>query len=123
MNRRDGAAGGCMQQTAKILEYGLLAWFGLLALLITIRILRRDIEVAGLLTHKAGDDRVLPERALHMAVFPAVVAFYVYTALQVDVTAVAEGVRPSLPQVPDYLLALLTGTNSLYLAGKIARGI
>ena|ERR1043166_4715534 len=111
-----------MQQAAKYLEYGLLAWLGLLALLIAIRILRRDIVVDGFLTHKAGDARVLPERALHMAVFPAVLAFYVYTALQTDVTAVAEGVRPSLPQVPDYLLSLLTGTNSLYLAGKIARG-
>ncbi len=111
-----------MQEAAKILEYGLLVWFGLLALLIAVRILRRDINVSGLLTQARGDQSVLPERALHMAVFPAVVAFYAYTALQVDVNAVAEGVRPSLPDVPDYLLSLLTGSNSLYLAGKIARG-
>ena len=110
-----------MQQAAKYLEYGLLAWFGLLALLIAVRILRRDIDVSGLLTQNAGDQRVLPERALHIAVFPAVVAFYLYAALHVDVTAVAEGARPSLPDVPEYLLTLLMGTNSLFLAGKIAR--
>lgn len=110
-----------MQNAAKILEYGLLVWFGLLLLLISMRILRREIDVSGLLTHHANDQRVLPERALHIAVFPAVVAFYVHAALHVDVTAVAEGVRPSLPDVPEYLLTLLMGTNSLFLAGKIAR--
>ena len=111
-----------MQLAARILEYGLLAWFGLLTLLIAVRILRRDIDASGLLTHRAGDQSVLPERALHMAVFPVVIAYYLYTALQLDVTAVAEGVRPSMPNVPEYLLSLLTGTNSLFLAGKIARG-
>jgi hypothetical protein len=111
-----------MQDAAKILEYGLLTWFCLLALLIAGRILRRDIDLSGLLTQANSGQSVLPERALHIAVFPAVVAFYAYTALHTDVTAVAEGVRPSLPAVPDYLLSLLTGSNSLYLAGKIARG-
>jgi hypothetical protein len=111
-----------MQLAAKILQYGLLIWFALLMALIAIRMLRRDIYVTGLLTQPRGDNAVLPERALHMAVFPAIVAYYAYTTLQVDVTAVAEGARPSLPAVPDYLLSLLTGTNSLYLAGKIARG-
>jgi hypothetical protein len=110
-----------MQLAAKILEYGLLAWFGLLTLLIAIRILRRDIDASGILTQR-GAGQVLPERALHMAVFPAVIAYYLYTALHLDVTAVAEGVRPSMPDVPEYLLTLLTGTNSLFLAGKIARG-
>ena len=111
-----------MQLAARILEYGLLAWFGLLTLLIAVRMLRRDIEVTGLLTQRSGDQSVLPERALHMAVFPVIIAFYLYTALHTDVTAVAEGVRPSMPDVPEYLLSLLTGTNSLFLAGKIARG-
>jgi hypothetical protein len=111
-----------MQLAAKILEYGLLAWFGLLTLLIAMRMLRRDIYVTGLLTQSGGDQSILPERALHMAVFPVVIAYYLYTALQIDVTAVAEGARPSMPDVPEYLLSLLTGTNSLFLAGKIARG-
>jgi hypothetical protein len=70
-----------MQLAAKILEYGLLAWFGLLMLLIAVRILRRDIDMSGVLTHRSGDQSVLPERALHMAVFPAVIAYYLYTAL------------------------------------------
>ena len=110
-----------MQLAARILEYGLLAWFGLLTLLIAVRMLRGDIVVTGLLTQRSGDQSVLPERALHMAVFPVIIAYYLYTALHIDVTAV-EGVRPSMPDVPEYLISLLTGTNSLFLAGKIARG-
>lgn len=106
-----------MQLAAKIVEYGLLTWFGLLALLIGIRILRRDIAVSGFLTHRSGEETVAPERALMMAVFPVVLAYYVYTAMSVDIATTR-----SLPEVPDYLLSLLTGTNSLYLAGKIARG-
>ena len=54
-----------------------------------------------------------------MAVFPVVLAYYVYTAISGDY---ANAMPPRLPDVPDYLLSLLTGTNSLYLAGKIARG-
>jgi hypothetical protein len=98
----------------------MLGWFGLLAMLIAVRILRRDIEVAGFLTHER-DGPVAPERALMMAVFPVVLAYYVYTAISADLPLNASG-RPSLPPVPDYLLSLLTGSNSLYLAGKIARG-
>ena len=108
-----------MQLAARILEYGFLAWFGLLALLIAIRILRRDIEVTGFLTQRANGEAIAPERALLMAVFPIVLAYYVYTAISGDY---ANAMPPRLPDVPDYLLSLLTGTNSLYLAGKIARG-
>src|SRR5262249_27062142 len=113
-------SGAYMAVAAKILQIGLLTWFGLLVLLIGIRILRRDIEVAGFLSHRRDSDAVEPERALMMAVFPVVLAYYVYTAMSGDLPLNEAG-RPSLPPVPDYLLSLLTGTNSLYLAGKIAR--
>jgi hypothetical protein len=108
-----------MPTPAQLLAAGLLAWLGLLALVIAIRILRRDIEVDGFLTARAGDQAVAPERVLMMAVFPVLLAYYVYTALSMQQPA--EGPW-SLPNVPDYVIALLTGSNSLYLAGKIARG-
>ena len=52
-----------------------------------------------------------------MAVFPVALAYYVYTAIAVDLPLNALG-RPSLPPVPDYLLSLVTGSNSLYPRGK-----
>jgi hypothetical protein len=109
-----------MQLAARILEYGLLAWFGLLFALIGMRILRGDIIASGFLTNRANGQAVEPERALMMTIFPAVVLYYAYTALTDEVPMVNG--RPSLPDIPQYLLMLLTGSNSLYLAGKIARG-
>ena len=110
-----------MQQAAKILEYGLLAWFAALALLIAIRTLRGDIESTGFLRRGgAAGDTVEPERALMMAVVPAAIVFYGYNALTTELLIVNG--RPSLPDVPQYLMVLVTGSNSLFLAGKIARG-
>ena len=45
------------------------------------------------------------------------IGYYVIKALNVDVS-----VSASLPDIPQTLLVALTGSNSLYLAGKIARG-
>jgi hypothetical protein len=109
-----------MQLVARFFEYALLAWFGLLFLLIFIRVLRGDIEATGFLANRAGGQNVEPERALMMLIFPAVVGVYAYNALTGELPIVNG--RPSLPDVPQYLLMLLTGSNSLYLAGKIARG-
>jgi hypothetical protein len=97
----------------------LLVWLALLALLIVMRILRGDINATGLLMHRVDDGRVMPERALAMAVFPSILVTYIYSALNVDLS-MAGPVR--LPDVPESLLSLLIGTNGLYLAGKIARG-
>lgn len=109
-----------MQQAAKILEFGLLAWFGLLFALIGMRILRGDIIASGFLSSRPRGQAVDPERALMMAVFPTVVLFYAYSALTSDLPMVNG--RPSLPDIPQNLLVMLTGSNSLYLAGKISRG-
>jgi hypothetical protein len=114
--------GGVMSFTilsaSKILAAGLLVWFALLVVLIAVRILRGDIDVMGLLSHKGSQDSIAPERVLHIAAFPIVVIYYIHAALGVDVSAVVEGTRPSLPDIPSNLLLLLTGTNSFYLIGK-----
>jgi len=104
---------------AKCFAYGLLIWFALLAALIAVRILRGEISISGVLANDgngAGVD-VHPERALAVAVFPAILIYYVIQALHADLS----GAIPSLPDVPDFLVTLLTGSNSIYLAGKIAR--
>jgi hypothetical protein len=110
-----------MPSAAKILATGLLIWFALLVALLAIRMLRGDIGTAGMLSNKPSDGSMAPERVLHIAAFPIVLLYYIQSALGVDVSAVAEGTRPSLPDIPGNLLALLTGTNSFYLAGKLAR--
>jgi len=99
----------------RLLATGLLVWFGLLIALITVRILRRDINVSGFLTPTPGSE-VAPERVLAMAAVPTVLVMFVLEALRVDLAT-----HPSLPNIPDILVTVLTGSNSLYLAGKIAR--
>jgi hypothetical protein len=104
----------------RLLASGLLAWFWLLLLLITVRMLRGRVRVSGLLVHRLdGESAVVPERVAAIVAFPVVLGFYTMTALHADVSG-ATG-PPSLPDVPQYLLSILTGGNGLYLAGKIAR--
>ena len=107
-----------MEYVTKLLATGLLLWFGLLFALIAVRVLRRDIEVRGLLTNSSerGRDDITPERVAAMAVFPTILLYYVLTALRADMS-----VNPSMPDIPELLVTILTGSNGLYLAGKIAR--
>lgn len=105
---------------AKLLAAGLLVWFALLLGLVLLAALRGDIETAGFLSHSANtsDEPADPERVLAMAVFPVVVGYYVLLALNADVA----GTNPArMPDIPEFFVALLTGSNGLYLAGKIAR--
>jgi hypothetical protein len=109
-----------MAWTAKLLATGLLAWLGLLATIIILGVLRGDIRNRGMLIdHSRGE--IIPERLVMMAVFPFVLLGYIVTALSFDPLAAID--RPSLPDVPESLLALLTGGNGLYLVGKIARAV
>jgi hypothetical protein len=112
---------GAMPIITKLLAAGLVAWLGLLALLIAMRALRGDIRVAGFLADTADGAgfEVAPERAVVLVVFPLVLLMYAMSALNAELAVV--GGRPVMPDVPEYLLTLLTGGNGLYLAGKIAR--
>jgi hypothetical protein len=109
-----------MPIAAKVLVMGLLVWFALLAAIVAGRILRGDIRVDGLLS---GDpesrNRVDPERIANLAIFPSVLLFYIIHALNSDLTLI--GNRPVMPDIPESLVALLTGGNGIYLAGKIVR--
>jgi hypothetical protein len=83
-----------------------------------MRTLSGDIMSSGFLANKPGEG-IAPERAVMMAVFPAVLVGYAYNAVTGEVPMING--RPSLPEVPQTLMLLLTGSNSIYLAGKIAR--
>ncbi|MEN3376058.1 MAG: hypothetical protein V7604_1413 [Hyphomicrobiales bacterium] len=107
-----------MTTIASLFAAGLLIWFALLTVLIVMRVLNGDIFAAGMLLQNESDSGVAPERVLAMASFPAVIIGYAMVALHADVSTA----HPSLPDVPETLINLLTGGNAVYLAGKIARG-
>jgi hypothetical protein len=110
-----------MPVITNLLAAGLVAWLGLVALLIAVRVLRGDIRVAGFLadTTDGAGIHVAPERVVALVVFPLVLLIYATNALNAELAVV--GARPVMPDVPEYLLTLLTGGNGLYLAGKMAR--
>ena len=103
----------------KFLTFGLIAWLGALALLVAVRVLRGDIASSGMLTSEQNNGSVEPERVVAMALVPAVLAFYAIHALNTGIVKTPTGL--SMPDLPESLVALLTGGNGLYLAGKIAR--
>lgn len=106
-----------MEMITRLFAAGLLVWFVLLAGMIAGRLLRGDIKTAGLLRSSSGQPAVAPERTVNMAIFPVVIVGYAFTALHADMHAA----QPSLPDVSNDFLMLLTGGNGLYLAGKFMR--
>ncbi len=101
---------------ARVVEYALAGWLGLLALVIAIRILRGDIPLNGLLsTTDAGG--INPERIQSL-----LVVGFVFGAYLMEFFGAGSSTR-SLPDVPESLLVLLAGSNGLYLSGKIARNM
>lgn len=111
-----GAGGMAVQ----LLTFGLLAWFGALALLIAIRILNGDINSRGMMVSKANAPGFDPERVVPMALIPAILAFYAIHAFNTGPVTLPGGLL-SMPDLPEGLVSLLTGGNGLYLAGKLAR--
>lgn len=105
-----------MHVLIRLFETGLIVWFFFLAVLIAGRTLRGDIKTTGFLRNEQATP-VAPERAIHLSVFPVVILSYVFIALHTNVHVE----HPSLPDVPQDLLLLLTSGNGIYLAGKIAR--
>lgn len=98
---------------AEVVEFALIAWLGILALFVALSILRGDIPLAGLLSSRSGGAD--PERVQSLLIVGFVLVAYLveFADLPSDATA--------LPDVPEALLALLAGSNGLYLSGKIAR--
>jgi hypothetical protein len=110
-----------MTLVTKLLATGLLTWMALLIALIGVRVLRGEIPVTGLLatSSEGAGTEITPERVVAIVAFPLVLLLYAMPALHADLSPIVG--RPAMPDVPEYLLTLLTGGNGLYLAGKIAR--
>jgi hypothetical protein len=108
-----------MTPVVRLLEAGLLAWFGAFALLVIIRVLRDGMAPGGMLVSDPDKRSVDPERVVALAIVPAVLAFYTIPAMNTGLVKTSTGW--SMPDLPEGLVSLLTGGNGLYLAGKIAR--
>ncbi len=100
---------------AKAVEFALITWLVLLALVIALGILRGDIPLNGLLS--TGGSGIDPERVQSLAVVAIVFGGYL-----MEVVGAPSGAR-TLPEVPESLLLLLAGSNGLYLSGKVARTV
>ncbi len=101
------------------LTFCLLAWFGALAMLVAGRMLNGDIDCSGMLVSKRGSNDINPERIVTIALVPAMLAYYAIEALHTGAVTIAG--RTSMPDLPESFVSLLTGSNGLYLAGKLAR--
>jgi hypothetical protein len=102
------------ERLAFVLQIGLFAWFGLLALFILRGLFNRSIHLDGVLGHRAGAAPVA-ERLTMVLVTLGYAGFYVVTALRLPLDAA----EPTLPDVPEEALLALVGSNGLYLVGKI----
>ncbi len=103
------------------LQFGLGIWLALLFLLLAVRMLGGGLGLRGLLTtaSPAGGRAINPERVVVLVTALSIIGAYALKALDTDVTANVE--HPQLPDIPASLLTVLTGSNTLYLAGKIMR--
>jgi hypothetical protein len=105
----------------KLFAIGLIAWLGALALLVAIRILIGRIDTRGMLvTDPKRTGNIDPERVVAMALIPAVLGYYTIHTLNTGIVNLPGGGQ-SMPDLPEGLIALMTGGNGLFLAGKIAR--
>jgi hypothetical protein len=100
---------------ARVTEFALIGWLGLLALVVAIRILRGDIPLTGLLANTGTG--VDPERIQSLLVIVFVFAGYL-----MEFASGSNGAR-ALPEVPSSLFIVLAGSNGVYLSGKLTRNV
>ena len=98
---------------ASILLVLFVAWFLVLASMVFYRLLTGDIATRGLLC-ELGEGAVSPERVQMLIGTMVALGYYVTLTLSTDDPT-------TLPTPPVWVIALLGGSQSLYLAGKWLR--
>jgi hypothetical protein len=99
-----------MSTLSTVFRYEVGLFVGGLALLVTYQLLTGKVNVNGLLREKHGDRGFSPGR-LQLLVFTVVGAIYYMLLLLED--------PKTFPDIPEGLLLVLGGSNSIYLAGKV----
>ena len=108
------------EDVSKIVELCFIAWMVVLFGVVMIKLLRGDINTAGLLRtpHSLNKD-IDPERLV--LVISTVIAAIYYIMLAMETTCIPGVPGCELPNVPDELLLLLGGSHGAFLTGKIFR--
>jgi len=98
-------------------EVGLGLWLIVLVVIVLWRLLISTDALSGLLK-TVPEDGQLPERMQNLAIVMVVVAYYVGMTGKL----VGTGELPHrMPELPDAFLALVGGSQAVFLAGKTAR--
>ncbi len=113
-----------MPEIAKLFATALQIWLIVLFVTLAYRMLSGSTNVTGLLRTRnagagagAGTGAVEAERVQLFIAFLLALVFYAKEAIAQTQT----GMATSLPEAPEELIAILTGSNALYLSGKIGR--
>ncbi len=103
-----------------IIQYAILPWLLLFFAAVALQILRGDINTKGLLrSHSSGE--IDPERVAIMGTTLFAAGAYLLQAFETGAIYVPATNSYHMPDIPEALLVLLGGTNSIYLGGKIIR--
>ncbi len=94
-------------------QAGLGAWLAALAAIVFYQIITNPDRLRGLF--RTGYGPAEPERIQLVAVFGFATGAYVLEAVKM---LNAPGLPTRMPEVPQYLLTVLTGSQAVYLAGK-----
>lgn len=99
-------------------EVGLVAWLGALMAMVLWRLLIGSDALSGLLRTLPGEHGQEVDRTQNLAVVVGVVGYYAFVGARM----IASG-EPTeqMPELPDALLALVGGSQAVFLAGKTAR--
>ncbi|MEJ8572170.1 hypothetical protein [Microbaculum marinum] len=101
-------------QLGELIQACLIAWMAALAAVVAMKLFSGRISLNGILaaTPNGGFD---PTRVQSALIFLFIIGGYALQGLDAVAT------RGPMPEIPETLLVLLTGSNGVYLTGKIVR--
>jgi len=104
-----------------LIQYAVLPWLLLFFAVVAIQILRGDINTRGLLRTRSAGGPIDPERVAILGTTLFAAGSYLLSALHQGAVFDEATHSYRMPDVPDALLAVLVGSNGIYLGGKIMR--
>ncbi|WP_419910658.1 hypothetical protein [Hoeflea sp.] len=104
-----------------IFKYFLLAWLGGLAFFVIRDVLLKNNSLSGLLATSNGNSTE-PERVVLLFFTIGFALYYSLTALAIPISDLPQpNGRPAMPDISYEVLAVLFGSQSSFILGKILR--
>ena len=108
------------ETAAAVLRVGIIAWLGIMAVVVFYQVLIKDHAFREMLTgQRFGRGAISPERLGEFGIVVMVAGYYILTSD--GAVQNAETGAYWMPDIPESLLIILAGGKSMFLAGKIAR--